>query len=166
MLKTIILGTALLVATHSFASEIVSTQCRLKSSTWPVLIVRNELSGSMEPKPFELSITQEDPASFVRDSGQNGLDPMFPLTVSLSDNAPLEGIMPSSGLKSGTLTITPSKFLKRRVLRLGLISEEVIGVLEIKGDIVGLKKFDAQLVTVSKSGSTATAALFCTNIKN
>ncbi len=165
-MKKLILGTFLLIATQSFAAEVVLTKCDLKSSTWPVRVVRNQQTGALDQKPFEVTITQEDPNSFFRDSDQNGLDLMFPLKISLSDNSSIEGIMPSDGLKSGSLAITASKFLKKRILHVGLISDEVTGILEVKGSTVAAKNFDAKLVTVSKSGATAIADLSCTNLKN
>jgi hypothetical protein len=157
---------SLLVASQSFASEIVVTKCSLKSSTWPVHYVRNEQTGNMDQKAYEIAITQEDPNSFERESHQNGLDLAFPLRISLAENTSIESIIPSTGLTSGNLITTPSKFPKKRTFRLGLTSNEVTGILEVRGDTVASKKFNAQLVTVSKSGVSAIANLSCRNIKN
>ncbi len=150
----------------AFATEIVISKCKIKSSTWPVQLERNEQTGNMEQKAFIVEITQEDPNIFVRETNQNGVDLLFPLKVSLTDKAYIENIIPLDGLKSGSVVVTPKKLLKKRIMSVGLISESVNGVLEVKGETVASKKFDARLLTVSRKGETAVAQLSCTNIKN
>ncbi len=165
-MKKLLIAVLTFACVPTFASEVVVTKCNVKSSTWPVQFVRNEQTGNMDQKPFTVQITQDDPNSFARDTHQNGIDLMFPLKISLHDKVSIENIIPEQGFSSGSLVITPSKFLKKRILRLGLISDSVSAVLEIKGETLASKNFNAQLTTIAKSGATAIANLVCMNIKN